>query len=233
MPRVKPAHKSARRDQILSAAYECFARKGFQRTTMREICQRAKLSPGAVYLYFKSKQAIVEALARDHDARRAAVLEPGGPEPDTDTAGAVLGFLAGLAQGAPESNAPKGGTSGRRAAEMDLRLWAESLDSPALRKVARRSMSQLVDGLEVLLERGRRQGDLPGDVSPRALAQVVVSLMTGMELHVVFDPGFRPEPYFQAVAFALTRSLAGGTGAAAGAPSPVPGRMPAPTSQPE
>jgi AcrR family transcriptional regulator len=207
MPRVKPAHKSARRGQILAAAYECFARKGFQRTTMREICQRASLSPGAVYLYFKSKQAIVDALAREHDARRQAVLQP--EESEADTAEAVLGFLSRLVQSAPPAAVPTDRSAPARASEMDLRLWAESLDSPVLRRVVRHSMSQLVDGLEILLERGRVRGDLPKDISPRAVAQLVVSLITGLELHVVFDRDFEPGRYFQAIAFALTRALGG------------------------
>ena len=56
------------------------------------------------------------------------------------------------------------------------------------------------------------RGELPGDVTPRAMAQVVVALLTGMEIHAVFDPDFEPEPYYRAVSLALTRSLAEGGG---------------------
>ena len=39
MPKVTEAHLEARREQILDAAAECFARKGFHRSTMHDICR--------------------------------------------------------------------------------------------------------------------------------------------------------------------------------------------------
>ena len=64
MPRITEARKTERRDQVLQAAFVCFARRGFHQTTMQEICAEAGLSPGAVYGYFPGKDAIIEALAR-------------------------------------------------------------------------------------------------------------------------------------------------------------------------
>ena len=61
MPKVTEAHSAARRQQIIDAAYRCFARKGFHQTTMREIYEEASLSPGAIYHYFPSKDAIIQA----------------------------------------------------------------------------------------------------------------------------------------------------------------------------
>src|SRR5512135_3056755 len=59
MPKVTEEHSLARRQQIIDAAYRCFARRGFHQTTMREIYEEAKLSPGAVYHYFASKEEII------------------------------------------------------------------------------------------------------------------------------------------------------------------------------
>src|SRR5215207_2471603 len=61
MPKVTEAYSAARRQQIIDAAYRCFARKGFHQATMRDIYQEANLSPGAVYHYFDSKDAIIQA----------------------------------------------------------------------------------------------------------------------------------------------------------------------------
>ena len=52
-----------RRRQILAAARACFARSGFHGASMQEICAAAKMSPGALYRYFPSKEAIIEAIA--------------------------------------------------------------------------------------------------------------------------------------------------------------------------
>ena len=56
MPKVSQEYSEARRRQIIDAAYQCFARKGFHQTTMRDIYAEAKLSAGSVYHYFDSKE---------------------------------------------------------------------------------------------------------------------------------------------------------------------------------
>ncbi|WDR04552.1 TetR/AcrR family transcriptional regulator [Devosia rhodophyticola] len=53
-----------RPDEVLDAALELFADQGFANTKVEQIAKRAGLSKGTVYLYFPSKQAIIEALVR-------------------------------------------------------------------------------------------------------------------------------------------------------------------------
>ena len=64
MPRTKDeALTEKRRNEILDAAARVFVRHGFHRASMRQICGEAKLSAGAVYNYFPSKDKIIEGLA--------------------------------------------------------------------------------------------------------------------------------------------------------------------------
>lgn len=51
----KTREKDLRRHQIENAAKDLFLSKGFHSTTMEEIAQKAELSPGTLYLYFKNK----------------------------------------------------------------------------------------------------------------------------------------------------------------------------------
>lgn len=77
MPKLKPETQAARREHILDAAEQCFARSGFHRTTMQDICKEAEVSPGAVYVYFDSKEALIAGLCerdRAEFAERFAVL---------------------------------------------------------------------------------------------------------------------------------------------------------------
>src|SRR3954454_20910517 len=62
MPKVLPEYLEPRRREILDAAATCFTRRGFHQTTMQDICEESKLSPGAVYRYFRSKEEIIEAM---------------------------------------------------------------------------------------------------------------------------------------------------------------------------
>jgi AcrR family transcriptional regulator len=61
----KSAERQERIDRILAAAGELFLEKGYTNTTMRDICQGAQLSTGAVYFYFKGKDAIYTGICEE------------------------------------------------------------------------------------------------------------------------------------------------------------------------
>lgn len=50
-------------DQILQAAYTCFDRHGFRRTTVEDIAAEARVSRATLYRYFSNKDEIVERLS--------------------------------------------------------------------------------------------------------------------------------------------------------------------------
>ena len=51
----------ATREKILEAALRLFRRRGFEKTTMRDVAKAAGLAVGAAYYYFPSKDALVLA----------------------------------------------------------------------------------------------------------------------------------------------------------------------------
>lgn len=60
----RPDVSEERKSQILEAAIAVFARLGFQQTRMDDIASQAGLSKGALYLYYKSKDAVIAALLK-------------------------------------------------------------------------------------------------------------------------------------------------------------------------
>ncbi len=58
----RPDVSETRKNQILDAALRVFARRGFHKARMDDIAQEAGLSKGALYWYFRSKDAIIESL---------------------------------------------------------------------------------------------------------------------------------------------------------------------------
>jgi AcrR family transcriptional regulator len=71
---VSDEDKSRRRDEIMAAAKEVFARKGFHATTIADIAKRAGLAYGSIYWYFDSKDELFHALmAVEEGALRAHV----------------------------------------------------------------------------------------------------------------------------------------------------------------
>lgn len=53
---------AAQRERILAAAQKCFIERGFRAASMATIAQTAQMSPGLMYRYFSSKDAIVLAI---------------------------------------------------------------------------------------------------------------------------------------------------------------------------
>ena len=54
--------KEERRREILEAALHVFAKRGFDKATVDEVAERAGLSKGAIYLYYKNKDALFFSL---------------------------------------------------------------------------------------------------------------------------------------------------------------------------
>jgi AcrR family transcriptional regulator len=88
-PKARQRRKDARPGELMSAALEVFAERGFAATRLEEVAQRAGVSKGTVYLYFDSKEALFkaavesavlpaleagEALAADHTRPPAEAL---------------------------------------------------------------------------------------------------------------------------------------------------------------
>src|SRR5215831_13216405 len=69
LPKVSPMRRanvqahSDRRAEILSAAQRCFVRAGFHGASMQDICAEAGMSPGNLYRYFPSKEALIAGIA--------------------------------------------------------------------------------------------------------------------------------------------------------------------------
>lgn len=67
--------RPSRERQILEAALSLFAENGYDGTSVRQIAERAEVTEAALYRHHESKQALAEALFRDHMTRYAARLQ--------------------------------------------------------------------------------------------------------------------------------------------------------------
>ncbi len=81
-----------RRDEILAAAQRCFVRSGFHGASMQDICAEAGMSPGNLYRYFPSKEALVAGIA---ERDRAEVAQQFA---SADLSAGFFAVLQGMAQ---------------------------------------------------------------------------------------------------------------------------------------
>jgi len=186
MPKVTEAHLKARRQQILDAAWACFARKGYHQTTMQDICQESDLSPGAVYRYFASKEAILKAINdRGQEMSRALVEEArslaGGP---LDVLG-VIGQTMFAIFADPMFEAMT---------RVNIEIWPEFLRNKVLRDSAKKEIAFWRTVLTQLLREAKERGQLKPGVDPEALAVLLICAWDGLRHYNLIDPhSFKPE----------------------------------------
>ena len=115
-PNVPESYLKARQEQIINAAVVCFSRKGFHQTTMKDICEEAGLSTGAVYNYFPSKEDIVARCAEMSLQRNVEMFASASGKGTVEAFKDVLQMLFSLVK---QENITQ-------AFSFDLELWAES-----------------------------------------------------------------------------------------------------------
>lgn len=144
VPKVSQEHLERRRQQILDAATECFARQGFHATSMQDIFRESGLSAGAVYRYFPSKNSLIRAIA---ESALEKVLGPAidaisGQCRDPADALASIAVLFG----------PRGLPA--RTLSVTVQVWAESFRDPQMASLARDMISAITKRLTEILPVG-------------------------------------------------------------------------------
>lgn len=71
-----PRRAAETRERILDAALECFAARGYEGTSMRQLAECCGLTDAALYYHFESKAALMRALLAERWATIAAPEPP-------------------------------------------------------------------------------------------------------------------------------------------------------------
>jgi AcrR family transcriptional regulator len=177
MPKLKPATQRARREHILDAAEVCFARAGFHRTTMQDICKEALISPGALYVYFNSKEDLIAGLAerdRSDFAERFA---------DLSAATDLMQSLSELGNHYFDEEPAHKRT-------MCLEIGLESTRNPKVGEIYR-SVDRYVHGsFEKLFAALQAEGRIAPDVDIPTLTKLFSVIGDGMFMRRALDPTF-------------------------------------------
>ena len=85
------------RQRIVDAAYQCFWRSGFTRTSIDDIAERAKLTKKTIYSYYQSKDDLLAAVLVHHNDLANKRLGHFGEQMPTDPDGMIESFFDQLA----------------------------------------------------------------------------------------------------------------------------------------
>ena len=175
MPRTAdPELAQTRRAEILDAATACFVKRGIHQTTMREIIGQAGLSAGAVYSYFESKDAIIEALAaRD----RAGIDELADHlETNGDASRAIIEAVHVIIEECTYEDARLG-----------IEFLAEAGRNRTVKAALEQNDQALRDAFAGAIERGVDSGTIECGLPASMLLETVVALYEGFMGRIAVD----------------------------------------------
>jgi AcrR family transcriptional regulator len=186
MRRANVQLQADRRSEILDAAQRCFVRSGFHQASMQEICAEAGMSPGNLYRYFRSKEAIIAAIAERDRVQAAADFAAVDKAPDFFAGLEALGRTY-LVERSDEEIA------------LCLEIAAEARRNTEVGRVYRAIDRDVQAGLADVLRRAAERGEIPRELEFEKVVSVLMALGDGIERRRAIDPGFDAEAVFPMV----------------------------------
>jgi TetR/AcrR family transcriptional repressor of uid operon len=167
--------RAERRDQqirrILDAAQTCFVRSGFQGASMQQICAECGMSPGALYRYFPSKEAIVAAICeadREDEMTCFAVFRDATSAVD----GLVEGAMAHIAH-----------THNKGSAALFAEMRSESNRNETIRDTVDSHKQEIAVMIAALVNSAIERGEIKPAVSLPTLMGILMSIGEGIAIN--------------------------------------------------
>lgn len=158
MPRVTPAYRDARRDEIARAALRCLERKGVHDTSIADIVEESGLSTGAIYSHFSNKAELARYIVGRFLFVRIDALEAAGREGVVSPPRSVLASMLGILT---EDGLP---------APVIVQFWGEAMRDPELHSEMTRTAGRLGSSLATAVTPWVRE-QLGPAASPSAVAE--------------------------------------------------------------
>ena len=174
----RPDVSDQRRNQIMEAALTVFSRLGFERASMDNIAKEAGVSKGALYLYYKSKDAIIAKLLQllfDQALKQVRILAAG----EGSVTEQLLAFTRVLTREMDRMAAMQ---------PISLQFYAIAARHPTIRQHLRAYFKEYRTLMEEVIQRGVAQGELRADINPTEAAITLTALLEGLALVWLIDP---------------------------------------------
>jgi TetR/AcrR family transcriptional regulator, repressor for uid operon len=198
MRRANVQLQSDRRAEILAAAQRCFVRSGFHGASMQEICSEAGMSPGNLYRYFPSKEALIAGIAERDRAEVAQQFE------SADLSHGLFAVLGAMAHH-HFANRPT------EQVLLCTEVMAEARRDPEIARICRSFDAEVKQWLLDLFRAAAERGDIPDDIDLEGVTTMLMIIADGVWWRRALDPEFDPAsvlPMFMDIA----RHMLGGSG---------------------
>ena len=166
---VKPEEHAARRREILDAALQLMHDKGYAAMTIEDLLSTLQISKGALYHYFRSKQALLEGIVEQIGESATAELRRIVDAPGTAVEKLHAYFAASYAW--KSENATAVATL--------IRLWHDENNALLRLKMTQGSMRTTAPFLEAIIRQGCSEG-----VFHTGFPHEAAGIITAMGLHL-------------------------------------------------
>jgi AcrR family transcriptional regulator len=186
-PKVPEAYLEARRMEIINAAYKCFTEKGFHNTTMQDIYNATKLSPGAVYNYFSSKEEIVISAVKEYTDWSISSVAPILSEKLPDTLAKCVKFWISSVKNNENS----------KNFSVTLEHYAEATRNSSIRETLLKSQDATHEKLVDIIKYYQQKGIINAKLDPLSIAQLIGGVIFGIAIHRMLNPEVDMDAYSQ------------------------------------
>ena len=162
----------------MDTAIDCFARYGYQATSIDRIAKAAGVTKGALYYHFKDKEELLFEAVKNRVGQFERRVT--GDLASVTNAARALGELARVCfDHATKSNHRR----------LIVTLMVESLDSnPRLAAQFRAMMHRFREFLRDIVRGGQERGEFRADVDAAVAAEVYAGAIMGAEIQYYQDP---------------------------------------------
>jgi len=176
-----------RRQEIVRAAYQTLAEKGFEGLRMREIAKRAGIDHSTLHYYFSGKESLINGVV-DHIVQDLAIGRPDMDKRELSPREVIAGHFNALVRQMEQTP------------EMFVvlvELQARAIREPALRAIFAKNDRGWKGFLVEALRAGIQRKQFLATLQPEVAADIIIAFVRGLNTTFLGRPQMMKEPLQQ------------------------------------
>ncbi len=197
-PKVPKEYFKFRKDEILTAAWKCFAEKGYQGTTMRDIAKKLDLSTGIIYSYFKNKDEILDALMEWNLKSNNQIFDLMSGKNTINEA--LLELFNICFENCTLEEL-------KESSKANIYMWAEAIKKKKFKEKINSQNKQQIKKIASFIGKGIKSSEIKTNIDPKSMARFYQAVITGLQVQSVLLEDFDLTFYYKEIKKILFQNI--------------------------